>query len=86
MKMERKKHKCFFHGLFGSPVVIETVVSGNGWATPGSINIPQVCVRAKVDRRLSMFSRSKKEAPPTMEIMMEPKCCIQWSFPTQSLL
>lgn len=85
--MERKKHKSFFHGLFGSLVVIETVFSENGWATPGSINIPQVSVRAKVDRRLSMFSRSKKEAPPTpWKKMMEPKCCIQWSFLTQSLL
>lgn len=57
MKIKRKKHKSFFYGSFGSLVIIETVFSGNGSAIPEYINISQVSVRAKLDRRLYMFSR-----------------------------
>lgn len=57
MKIKRKKHKSFFYGSFGSLVIIETVFSGNGSAIPEYINISQVSMRAKLDRRLYMFSR-----------------------------
>lgn len=71
IKRKRKKHKNFFPGLYGSLVVADTdtMFSGSEWAVPGSISIPHENVKAKVDRRLFIFSRSKEEALPTLGIL-----------------